>query len=62
MDIKVGQVVQYMGIYWTKAVELPGRRKRGKPQSRFIDVLKEDMQMVGVTEQDAREMELTVIC
>lgn len=33
-------------------MELPGRR--GRPQRRFVDVLKESMQTVGVTEQYAR--------
>lgn len=31
---------------------LPGRRKRGKLQRRFMDVMK-DMQRVDVTEEDA---------
>lgn len=32
-------------------IELPPRRKRERPQKRFMDVPKEDM--VGVTEEDA---------
>lgn len=35
--------------------ELPGRRKREKPQTRFMDILKEDMR-VAVIEADARDM------
>lgn len=35
--------------------ELPNRRKRGTPKRRFMDVGKEDMQEVDVTEEDARE-------
>ena len=31
-------------------VELPGRRKRGRPKRRFMDVVKEDMAEVDVTE------------
>ena len=33
-------------------MELPGKRKRGKPKRRFIDVVKEDMAEVEVTEED----------
>lgn len=33
--------------------ELPGRRKKGRSQKSFIDVVKQDMQMAGVTEEDA---------
>ena len=32
--------------------ELPGKRKRGMPKSRFMDVVKEDMAEVEVTEDD----------
>lgn len=34
-------------------MELPGRRKRTRPQ-RFMDEVTEDKQGVGVTEEDAR--------
>ena len=33
-------------------MELPGKRKRGRPKRRFIDVVKEDMAEVEVTEED----------
>ena len=33
-------------------MELPGKRKRGRPQRRFMDVVKEDMAEVEVTEED----------
>lgn len=36
-------------------MEVPGRRKRGRRQRRYMDVTKEDVQMVGVTEQDIRD-------
>ena len=29
-------------------LELPGRRRRGRPKRRFMDAVKEDMQVVGV--------------
>ena len=31
-------------------MELPGKRKRGKPKKRFLNVMKEDMQEVGAKE------------
>ena len=33
-------------------MELPGKRKRGRPKRRFMDVVKEDMVEVEVTEED----------
>ena len=33
-------------------MELPGKRKRGRPKRRFMDVLKQDMAEVEVTEED----------
>ena len=33
-------------------MELPGIRKRGRPKKRFMDVVKEDMAEVEVTEED----------
>ena len=33
-------------------MELPGKRKRGRPKRRFMDVMKEDMADVEVTEED----------
>ena len=34
-------------------MELPGKRKRGRSKRRFIDMVREDMQVVGATEEDA---------
>ena len=33
-------------------MELPGKRKRGRPKRRFMDVVKEDMAEVEVREED----------
>lgn len=34
-------------------MELPGRRKKGRLQRSFIDVVKQDMQRPDMTEEDA---------
>lgn len=36
-------------------MQLPGRRKRGRPEKRFNDIVKEETQRVGVTEEVARD-------
>ena len=36
-------------------MELPGKRKWGRPKSRFMDVVKEDMAEVEVTEEDTED-------
>ncbi|KAF3699483.1 hypothetical protein EXN66_Car015170 [Channa argus] len=36
-------------------LELPGRRSRGRPKRRFMDVVREDMKLVGVSEEDAED-------
>ena len=33
-------------------MELPGKRKRGRPKRRFLDVVKEDMREVGAKEMN----------
>ena len=35
---------------------LPGKRKRGGPKRRFMDVVKEDMDEVEVTEEDTENI------
>ena len=37
------------------SLELPARRPRGRPRRRFMDVVKEDMKVVGAREQDAED-------
>ena len=36
-------------------MELPGKRKRGRPKKRFMDVVKENMAEVDVTEEDTED-------
>lgn len=36
-------------------MQLPGRKKRGRPQRRSMDVVKEEMKTVGVTGEEARD-------
>ena len=38
-----------------QSMELPGKRKRGRPKRRFMDVVKEDMAAVEVTEEDTED-------
>lgn len=37
------------------SMELPGRRKRVRLQRNFMDVVKEDIQRVGMSEEDAKD-------
>ena len=36
-------------------MESPGKRKRGRPKKRFLDVVKEDMGKVGAKETDVED-------
>ena len=36
-------------------MELPGKRRRGRPKRRFLDVVKEDMRKVGAEETDVED-------
>ncbi|KAK2880212.1 hypothetical protein Q8A73_022910 [Channa argus] len=36
-------------------LELPGRRSRGRPKRRFMDVVREDMKLFGVSVEDAED-------
>ena len=39
-------------------MELPGKRKKGRPQGRFLDVVKEDMEEVGAKETDIEDRKM----
>ncbi|XP_060743999.1 uncharacterized protein LOC132857897 [Tachysurus vachellii] len=36
-------------------MELPGRRQRGRPKRRYMDVINEDMKLVGASVEDAED-------
>ena len=38
-------------------MEIPGRRQSGRPKRRITDVVRKDIQLVGVTEEEIEEME-----
>ena len=38
-----------------RMLKLPGKRKRERPKRRFMDMVREDMQVVGATEEDAED-------
>ena len=39
-------------------MELPGKRRRGQPKRRFLDVVKEDMKEVGVKKMDIEDRKM----
>ena len=45
---------EYVGRKMMK-MELPGKRRRGRPKRRFLDVVKEDMGKVGAKETDVED-------
>ena len=40
-------------MHWEKEMELPGKRKRGRPKRWFIEAMRDDMQVTGVPKEDA---------
>ena len=48
----LGRGTDYIGQRMLK-MELPGRRRRGRPKRRYLDTVREDMRAVGLTEEDA---------
>ena len=48
------KVLEYVRRRMMK-MELPGRRRRGRPKRRFLDVVKEDMGEVGAKETDVED-------
>ena len=47
---------EYTGRKMLK-MELAGKRQRGRPKRRFMEVVREDMQRVGVREEDVDNRE-----
>ena len=46
-------------------LEMPGKRRRGRPKTRFMDVIREDMRVVGVSDRDTasrRNWRLRIRC
>lgn len=48
-----GGMVYMLDILYMLKMKLPGRRIGGRPQRRFVDVVKEDMK-TGVEEQESK--------
>lgn len=44
-----------LGISRMLEMKLPGERKRGRPRKRVMDVETDDMQGIGVTEEDGED-------
>ena len=47
----MGREVGYIGRRMLE-MELPGKRRKGRPKRRFMDAVKEDMRAVGLTVTD----------
>ena len=48
---------KYDGYIWRRmlGMDLPGKRKWGRPKRRFMDVVKEDMAEVEVADEDTED-------
>ena len=67
MKMREGRLMRYRHVmrrdqeYIRRRVietELPGNRKRGRPNRRFLDLVKEDMAKVGAREMDVEDRTL----
>ena len=53
-----GHVLQRNAEYVGKQVigmDLPGKRRRGRPLRRYMDIVKKDLKVVGATEKDTED-------
>ena len=53
----MSRVQEYVGRRMME-MELPGKRRRGRPKKRFLDVVKEDMVEVGAKETDVEDRKI----
>ena len=53
----MSRVQEYAGRRMME-MELPGKRRRGRPKKRFLDVVKEDMVEVGAKETDVEDRKI----
>ncbi|MCI4385397.1 hypothetical protein PGIGA_G00049970 [Pangasianodon gigas] len=42
-------------------MELPGRRQRGRPKRRYMEVINEDMKLVGASVEDAEDRDRWIV-
>ena len=57
MMMREGRLRWYVGRK-VMEMELPGKRRRGRPKKRFLDVVKEDMGEVGAKETDVEDRKI----
>ena len=51
-----GKQLAYIGKRMI-TISVPNKKKRGRPKRKFMDAIKEDMEVAGVNEEDAMDRE-----